>query len=56
MRERCRLIQANVLVHSSPSRGTTVGVWVPSGSLDWEAIGENHLAADPTDRMSWDGG
>jgi PAS domain S-box-containing protein len=55
MRERCRLIDANVLVHSSPSRGTTIGVWVPARSLDWKALGE----VDPADRvvgMSRDGG
>ncbi len=45
MRERCRPIRANVLVHSTPGRGTTVGVWVPSESLEMprgDDAGESH--------------
>jgi PAS domain S-box-containing protein len=56
MRERCRLIQANILVHSNPSRGTTIGVWVPSKSLDSKAFGADDPAADPMNKLSRDGG
>lgn len=55
MRERCRLIGANVLVHSNPSRGTTIGVWVPSKSLDLKVIAEDE-AGDPVIGLSREGG
>jgi PAS domain S-box-containing protein len=55
MRERCRMIEASVLVHSSPGRGTTIGVWVPSRSLACEAPGQDS-PDDPVIGLSRDGG
>jgi PAS domain S-box-containing protein len=56
MRERCRLVDANLLVHSDRSRGTTIGVWVPSNSLDPDADPENDEADDRVTGLSRDGG
>jgi PAS domain S-box-containing protein len=56
MRERCRLVQANVLVHSSPSRGTTIGIWVPSRSLDWNSVEEDEPADGAPIGLTRDGG
>jgi signal transduction histidine kinase len=44
MRERCRLVQGSVFVHSSPSKGTRIEVRIPSKSVNVGAAG----ADDPT--------
>jgi PAS domain S-box-containing protein len=56
MRERCRLIDANMLVHSEPGRGTTIGVWVPSKSLRSNAAPDNEAPPDRAMGLSRDGG